>query len=159
MSRVGIDGTALSWIASCLIQTRVGNSLSSKLPITSGVPQGSVLGPLLFIIHYKDIPAATKTTTALFADDTLRYRAKCCGANRTLCCELSVDLREFECWAQSSNIPLNASKLVELVLGPRPPPTAAFLNGEHLQRVQSQSHLGITISKGLRGGKTTLTAW
>ena len=109
--------------------------LSSKLPITSGVPQGSVLGPLLFIIHYKDIPAATKATTALFADDTLLYRANCCGANRTPCselsdsfdCELSVDLRDFECWAQSSNTTLNASKSAELVLGPRQPPTAAFL--------------------------------
>ena len=101
---------------------------------------------LLFIIHYSNIPSATKASTALFVDDVLLYRSNRRGADRTPCCAISKDLHDLECWTVSSNTKMNAAKSVELVLGPRPSATETFLNGERLQRVLSQVHLGITIS-------------
>ena len=80
---IGVHGIALEWFHSYLsgrhIRTRVAGSLSPVLPVTSGVPQGSVLGPLLFLIYFKDIPEVTQATSALLADDTLLYRVDCVG--------------------------------------------------------------------------------
>lgn len=80
---IGVDGHELQWFASYLtdrcIRTRVMNCLSEEAFISSGVPQGSVLGPLLFLLHFRGIPEATSATSALFADDTMIYRNNCLG--------------------------------------------------------------------------------
>ena len=50
--------------------TKVGNAKSSNQKINCGIPQGSTLGPLLFIMYVNDLPSASKFSTTLFADDT-----------------------------------------------------------------------------------------
>ena len=81
LSDIGARGTPLAWFHSYLsdrkIQTRVSGSLSSPLLVTSGVSQGSVLGPLFFAIYYKDIPTTTQAFSTLFVDDTPLYRTDC----------------------------------------------------------------------------------
>ena len=71
----GLGSTALKWVGSYLngrcICTSVDNVTSDFKPISSGVPQGSVLGPLLFLIYFRDIPSVMASTTDMFADDTL----------------------------------------------------------------------------------------
>ena len=103
---IGLDGPALSWLRSYLsdrrIMSRVDDAVSDPLHIASGVPQGSVLGPLLFIIYFKDIPSVTQAWSALFADDTLLFRDDCQGANG--CCFLSSDLSDISTWAVQSNV-------------------------------------------------------
>ena len=49
---------------------RVGDEISSWEPVLCGVPQGSVLGPLLFLLFINDMPDITTNTTTLFADDS-----------------------------------------------------------------------------------------
>ena len=79
LSCYGIDPALLSWIGSflsnCFQYVKVDKSYSSILPVISGVPQGSVLGPILFILYVNDICtlAPVGATIKSFADDTKLY--------------------------------------------------------------------------------------
>jgi hypothetical protein len=52
----------------------VNNSESRDRPVTSGIPQGSVLGPILFVIYINDVPECVNASTYIFADDTKIYK-------------------------------------------------------------------------------------
>ena len=75
----GIGGKLLEWLQSFLSdqeQSVVINSVfSSWRPVTSGVPQGSVMGPLLFAIHVNDLPLIVSSDLFMFADDLKLYRS------------------------------------------------------------------------------------
>ena len=76
----GIEGELLHWFSSYLSdrsqRTVVGGALSKPLPVMSGVPQGSILGPLLFVIFVNNLPVRVSThcSILLYADDTKCYR-------------------------------------------------------------------------------------
>ena len=77
----GVDGLMLRFIKSYLQgrqqQVVIGGSISSKLPVQSGVPQGSIIGPLLFVIFINDMFSCISegTNIALYADDTKIWRS------------------------------------------------------------------------------------
>ena len=79
LHRYGIRGPTLKLIRAFLsdrTQTVVlENEKSNIVPVTSGVPQGSVLGPILFLTYINDLPDSTKSKVQLFADDTAIYLA------------------------------------------------------------------------------------
>ena len=74
----GITGNVSQWIASFLTrrsqQVSVNGQLSQAKQVISGVPQGSVLGPLLFLCYINDMPENIKSSIRLYADDALLYR-------------------------------------------------------------------------------------
>ena len=76
----GIGGNLLKWISSFVTgrrqRVRVGSATSEWSGLTSGIPQGSVLGPILFVIYINDLPDALKnsSTAMMYADDTKVYR-------------------------------------------------------------------------------------
>ena len=73
-----IRGTSLKWMENWLTgrtqKVVVEGECSEETPVTSGVPQGTVLGPLMFIMYINDINAETSSSIRLFADDCLLYR-------------------------------------------------------------------------------------
>ena len=81
----GIQGNLLNWITEWMIkrQQRVvlDNKVSDFLPVKSGIPQGTVLGPLMFILYINDIDQNISTTNRLFADDCIMYRIPYSGYN------------------------------------------------------------------------------
>ena len=74
MKSYGIDGKLLTWIQEFLIGrsqvVRVNGECSTSANVLSGIPQGSVLGPILFILYINDLPDIVKFNIFLFADDT-----------------------------------------------------------------------------------------
>ena len=78
LKSVGFDDNSLNWFESYLSSrqqaTSIENTLSSSLPVSVGIPQGSILGPLLFIIYINDMPNIVKhCKILLYANDTLLY--------------------------------------------------------------------------------------
>ena len=80
LSAYGIGGQAHRWIESFLTgrtqRVKVDSATSGWRKVTSGIPQGSVLGPILFVLYINDMPEAlvNNSTAAMFADDTKLYR-------------------------------------------------------------------------------------
>ena len=75
--KYGVRGQTLSWIQDFLnnrtLQVVVDGRSSAPAPVTSGVPQGSDLGTILFLIYINDIPDSVKSHVRLFGNDTIIY--------------------------------------------------------------------------------------
>lgn len=116
---IGIRGNLLSWFRSYLTDrlhmTVIDGRASSLLPISSGVPQESILGPLLFIIYINSAPSVTdaKTTVQLYADDMKCYRVIDNGADAV---QLQRDLLSLTGWSSEHFMNFNANKCKHLVM-------------------------------------------
>ena len=78
IANFGVDSRVVVWIREFLLghtqRVRVEGQLSEEVRVTSGVPQGSVLGPLLFLAYVNDIWRNIESTIRLFVDDCVSYR-------------------------------------------------------------------------------------
>ena len=109
---MGICGSLWKWFKSYLCNRRqcvsVNGCLSSFLPVLSGVPQGSVVGPLLFLIYINDLPdAISYAHPFMFADDT-----KCLNSiyKATDCDQLQADLDALSDWCARNSLSFNTYK-------------------------------------------------
>ena len=111
LSCFGVKGNTLNWIQSFLIgrtQTVVLDGESSnEVPVTSGVPQGSVLGPLLFLLYINDLPENIQSQVRLFADDTAMYLTV---SNLQDSQVLQTDLESLQHWEQTWDMEFNPNK-------------------------------------------------
>ncbi|KAI5632712.1 reverse transcriptase (RNA-dependent DNA polymerase) domain-containing protein [Phthorimaea operculella] len=116
LNHIGIRGKLLQWIEAFLrertFRVRVGDTLSCQRKIDSGVPQGSVLGPVLYIIYTFDLPGTMKCNVSIFADDTKIF------ANPLVdYAKLQSDLDTTANWSKEWLINLNAEKCTVLHIG------------------------------------------
>ena len=107
----GIQGPLLNWFESFLTQRFQSvvceGQTSSQCPVTSGVPQGTVLGPLLFLLYINDLPDNVQSSVRLFADDALLYGIV---ASDAVCDLLQSDLSRLESWQFHWQMEFNPSK-------------------------------------------------
>ena len=111
LDHYGIRGTILNWIQNFLTNRTqkvvVDGSSSESARVRSGVPQGTVLGPLLFLTYINDLPSTVSSQVRLFADDCLLYRPIKFRADQE---QLQRDLSALQDWADQWGMCFNPSK-------------------------------------------------
>ena len=145
----------LRWIQSFLTnrtqEVALEGTLSSSAPVLSGVPQGTVPGPLLFLTYINDLPYAVHHSSArLFADDSLLYRRIKDHQDQAL---LQQDLDSLEEWEHTWQMNFNTSKCNVIRIMPnkrRKTLTSNYsLHGQTLETTSTNRYLGINISSDL----------
>ena len=111
---MGLSEDAVNWFQSYLVnrkqRTSVGDTLSVAAPITVGVPQGCILGPLLFLIYVNDLPSCQLASEIiLYADDTVIYYSSTDMLNS--------DLATISNWFSSNLLTLNICKCNFVIFG------------------------------------------
>ena len=129
--------------------TCVNGTQSNWINVTSGVPQGSVLGPVLFLLYINDINEQINSKIKLFADDSVLYRKITCPHDHDL---LQSDLNILASWSKNWLMEFNIKKCVVLTITLKRKPSSYdySLFGECLSRVDKHDYLGVTISSDLR---------
>ena len=119
---------------------------SAWKPVYSGVPQGSILGPILFLCYVNDIPDQVHSTVKMFADDTKMYKEVSVLED---CEDLQNDLNNLGAWAKFWLLRFNESKCVVLKI--RQALNFHYsLNGAALCETDCQKDLGVIISNTLK---------
>ena len=153
LEHYGIRGRQLSWIKSFLSQRTqqvvVNGKSSSLVQVKSGVPQGTVLGPLLFLVYINDLPLCVGSKVRLFADDAYLYRS-ISSINDTVI--LQIDLDNLQIWEQlwSMEFHPNKCKLLRITNKRKPIITNYKIHNENLESVDNAKYLGVIINKHLK---------
>jgi len=152
------DSTLLKWMHSYLAGrshcVRVKDQISSLTPISSGVPQGSILGPLLFILFVNDLPLCTNLEIDMYADDSTLHTSG--NSTNELDRNLSSAMHDVHLWCSSNDMVVNESKTKCMTICTYQ--KAAKIgsidlqvqhNGTLFENVDSEKLLGVTIDKHL----------
>ena len=158
LSDLGVQGIELLWFTNLLsqrVQHVTRDKVSSWSPVKGGIPQGSALGPLLFLVYVNAMPSLVRYGRLLqFADDTTLI---CIGGNRTeVQWKLEHDLKLLLDWMNSSRMKLNFIKSSIMWYKPKYGPGTyhppVLIDGQQLQEVEEQKYLVILFDSKLQWG-------
>ena len=154
----GVGGSLLTWIGSYLSNRKqrvvLNGQESSILCSNAGVPQGSILGPLLFLIFVNDIEISIKSDMFIFADDVTLAKIYDLLSEAESC--LNTDLNTISKWAERWMVSFNLEKTLFINFSFKKnranTPKIEF-NGFQLKQVHEHKHLGIILSEDLKWSK------
>ena len=149
----GITRNNLSWIKAFLLGrsqcVALEGEKSSEIPVTSGVPQGSDIGPILFLLYINDLPENINSQITLFADDTVVYLTVTSKDDSQT---LQQDLQKLEKWEKTWEMHFNPSKcqVLHITRARNPLQTQYFLYGQVLETGDHAKYLvGLEIGHDL----------
>ena len=152
----GIRGSTHKWIYSWLSgrtqQVVLDGQASDPVPVLSGVPQGSVLGPVLFLLFINDLPDNIRSSVRLFADDCVLYRNI---HSLQDCLTLQEDLTSLGQWEADWQMKFNVAKCHSMRVTQHHKQILFdySLHNQTLENVQSAKYLGITITDNMDWGQ------
>jgi hypothetical protein len=137
LNQYGVRVPIHSWLTSLLTKRKMRVVLegekSSKVTVDSGFPQGTVLGPILFLCHINDLPDAVKSQVRLFADNCLLYRPINSQKDNDI---LQQDLKNLDTWAENWGMRINEKKCY--ILSIKQKISTLFLKWPHIRTSQKQ---------------------
>jgi len=148
----GINGSVHNWITNFLSdrsqQVILDNCHSNPCKVSSGVPQGSVLGPLLFLLYINDLSKNITSTIRLYADDTVVYRIIHSTDDIQ---KLQEDLNTLYQWTKDWFMLFNISKCEHLAISNKRLPLSSEYKIDDIviNKVASAKYLGVTITQNL----------
>ena len=158
---LGLDSTVTDWFKSYLCNHRqrvlANNTFSPWQSITQGVPQGSVLGPLFYILYANDIVEKVNSCKiALYADDTVLYIAS--PNFNTAIDKLQADMNSLSNWCKDNGIQMNVDKTNIMVFGGQRiiemlPGFEIEVDGTPIKKVSNYRYLGVTLDNHLNYNK------
>ncbi len=152
LKEAGITGSLHMWISNFLTkrsqQVVLEGISSSSINVTSGVPQGTVLGPLLFILYLNDLPNGISSQVRLLADDCILYREINTDEDRqSLQNDINILCKWESCWQMKFNV----AKCYAMHVTHKKSPIQStyFMNKKPLETVKSHTYLGVELNHKL----------
>jgi len=156
----GIRGKLLVWIREWLRERKqrvcIQGTCSSWKEVTSGVPQGSVLGPVLFLIYINDLDAGIISRLLKFADDT-KLLSRVDKEDERL--QLQADLDRLVEWSKVWQMRFNIGKCKVLHLGRGNANSKYYMDRQELEEVEEERDLGVMISGDLKASRQCRIAY
>ena len=154
LNAYGVSGPLFAWFTDYLTgraqRVVVEGAASKWAPVTSGVPQGSLLGPILFTIFINDLPdeVVGRVRVALYADDTKLYKSVTSVCD---CQSLQTTLGNLNSWSKHNRIKFNTSKCKSLTVTRKKFPLVHeyTLDSAQLEHVSTEKDLGVHITSSL----------
>ena len=158
LQALGFNSLSVAWFRSYLTcreqVVNIGDATSPPLPVTCGVPQGSILGPLIFLVYVNDMPAATNSKLLLYADDSaILVSGKDVSQIQAT---LSKELESIREWLIDNKLSLHLGKTESILFGTNKKlQLAPQLNiecaGNKLANRSSVKYLGVDLDQSLSG--------
>ena len=150
----GIAGNTLKWLEDWLSDRKqrvvINGKESEWHNVKSGVPQGSVLGPVLFIVYINDIDEGINCKISKFADDT-KIMSKVTSTSQWQ--ELQCDLNKLTRWAEKWQMKFNIEKCKVLHIGSNNVQAKYVMSNVPLASAENEKDLGVVVSKDLKPSK------
>ena len=162
LKSLSINSYLLRWLYNYLYNRHqcvcVNGASSNRLPVTSGVPQGSVLGPILFVIYINDIDSVhiSEGNKTMFADDVMLYRPLYAASDLAI---VQSDIDNLLSWSDTNFLDYNTSKCKYMIITRKNKSDQVYtqtklsIKGVVLDRVDSYKYLGVWITADLTWSK------